>query len=189
LLLLTGLFNQVQAAVTIRSNYVIIGGTSTTANGTYYTNIANPLANKGNFANIALGSFDRGTGILTLNAEVNTAQNANTDNIQSVQLFYRVYETGTTAPSTYTSLNLDNRANTGQGGNQTSSWTASVTPPNLLTATSGGTSTGAATNYTLDLYFQVISRNNQGSISNLFDGTNLNPYSTTFDVTGAPAAT
>jgi methionine-rich copper-binding protein CopC len=51
----------------------------------------------------------------------------------------------------------------------------------LLTATSAG-------NYTLDLYFQVTSRNNQGTNTFLFDGTASSPYRTSFSVTGTPAA-
>jgi hypothetical protein len=186
LLLLTGLFNQAQAAVALGSNYVIIGGTNTAANGTYYTNIPNSSATKGSFANIALGSFDRSTGSLTLNAQANTSQ-ANNDNIQSVQLFYRVYIAGTTPPTTYTALNLDQGVTTGQGNNQSTSWTASVSAPNLLTATSGGGPNGTSVAYTLDLYFQVISTNNRGAISTLYD--KLPPYTTNFSVTGAPAAT
>lgn len=180
LLLLIGSLSQAQAAVTIGSNYVVIDGTNTAANGTYYTNIANPFANKGSFANIALGSFDRGTGVLTLNAQATTSQSGN-DRVQSVQLFYRVYVAGTTAPTTYTALNLDNAVSTGNGGSQSTTWTASVTPPNLLTATTAG-------NYTLDLYFQINSVNNRGTVSTFFDRTNLNPYTTDFSVTGAPAA-
>lgn len=180
LLLLTGFFTQAQAAVTIGSNYVIVGGSNTAANGTYYTNIANASANKGSFANISLGSFDRGTGSLTLDARATTSQSGN-DRVQSVQLFYRVYTSGTTPPSTYTVLNLDNAVSTGNGNNQSTTWTSSVTPPNLLTATSAGT-------YKLDLYFQIISTNNQGTISNFFDRTSTNPYSTTFTVTGQVAA-
>jgi hypothetical protein len=184
LLLLTGLFTQAMAAVTIGSNYVIIGGTNAAANGTYYTNIANASANKGSFANIALGSFDRGTGSLTLNARATTSQNGN-DRVQSVQLFYRVYVAGTTPPTTYTALNLDVATSTGQGNNQSTSWTASVSPPNLLTATNGGGATGSTT-YTLDLYFQAISTNNQGAISNFYD--KIPPYTTNFSVTGQVAA-
>lgn len=181
LLLLTGSFNQVRATVTIGTDYVIIGGTNTTANGTYYTNIANSSANKGSFSNISLGSFDRGTGSLTLSAQATTSQSGN-DAVQSVQLFYRVYVAGTTAPTTYTALNLSTAASTGNGSNQSTTWTASVSPPNLLTATSAGT-------YTLDLYFQIISANKQGVTTSYFDRTNLNPYQTSFVVTGTPAAT
>ncbi len=181
LLLLTGSFNQAKAAVTIGSNYVIIGGTNAAANGTYYTNIANPSANKGSFANIVLGSFDRGTGNLTLNARATTSQTGN-DKVQSVQLFYRVYVDGTTPPSTYTALNLDDAASSGNGNSQSTIWTASVSPPNLLTATSAGT-------YRLDLYFLFVSTNNQGNITNFFDRTSASPYTTTFAVTGQPAAT
>jgi hypothetical protein len=187
LLLLTGSLSQVQAAVTIGSNYIIIGGTNTAANGTYYTNIPNASASKGDFANITLGSFDRGTGVLTLDARATTSQSGN-DNVQSVQLFYRVYVAGTTAPTAYTALNLDQATSTGQGGGQSTSWTASVSPPNLLTATSGGGAAGARV-YTLDLYFQVTSVNRQGSVANFFDRTDINPYTTNFSVTGVPAAT
>lgn len=181
LLLLTGSFNQVRASVTIGTDYVIIGGTNTTANGTYYTNIANSSANKGSFGSISLGSFDRGTGILTLNARATTSQSGS-DAVQSAQLFYRVYLAGTTPPTTYTALNLDNAVSTGNGSNQSTTWTTSVNPPNLLTATSAGT-------YRLDLYFYFVSKNNQGSPSFYFDRTSNSPYTTTFGVTGTPAAT
>lgn len=180
LLLLTGFFTKAQAAVTIGSNYVIIGGTNAAANGTYYTNIANASANKGSFANIVLGSFDRGLGSLTLDARATTSQSGN-DAVQSVQLFYRVYVVGTTPPATYTALNLNNAVSTGNGNNQSTTWTSSVAPPNLLTATSAGS-------YKLDLYFQIISTNNQGNVSNFFDRTSTNPYSTNFTVTGQVAA-
>jgi hypothetical protein len=185
LLLLTGFFNlaQAQPAVSLGSNYIIIGGTSTAANGTYYTNSAGSSPNKGSFASLSLGSFDRGTGVLTLNAQVNTMQNGNNNSVQSVQLFYRVYVAGTNPPANYTALNLDQSTVTSTGR----AWTASVSPPNLLTATSGGTTTGTAVNYTLDLYFQVTSRNNQGTIANLYD--KIPPYTTNFEVTGAPATT
>jgi hypothetical protein len=185
LLLLTGFFNlaQAQPAVSLGSNYIIIGGTSTAANGTYYTNSAGSSPNKGSFASLSLGSFDRGTGVLTLNAQVNTMQNGNNNSVQSVQLFYRVYVAGTNPPANYTALNLDQSTVTSTGR----AWTASVSPPNLLTATSGGTTTGTAVNYTLDLYFQVTSRNNQGTIAILYD--KIPPYTTNFSVTGAVATT
>jgi hypothetical protein len=54
----------------------------------------------------------------------------------------------------------------------------------LLTATSGGGANGPTT-YTLDLYFQIISTNNQGAITTFFDKDP--PYTTSFNVTGAVA--
>jgi hypothetical protein len=181
LLIFVGSLSRAQAAVTIGSNYVIIGGTNAAANGTYYTNIANSSANKGSFANIVLGSFDRGTGSLTLDARATTSQSGN-DAVQSVQLFYRVYEINSTPPTSYTALNLNNSVTTGNGNSRSTTWTSSVSPPNLLTATSAGT-------YRLDLYFQFVSTNNQGIVTNFFDRTSTNPYTTTFGVTGQVAAT
>lgn len=181
LLLSAGFFSPAWAAVTIGSNYVIIGGTNTAANGTYYTNITNSSADKGSFANIVLGSFDRGLGSLTLNARATTSQSGS-DAVQSVQLFYRVYAVGSTPPATYTALSLNNAVSTGNGNNRSTTWTTSVSPPNLLTATSAGT-------YKLDLYFQIVSTNNQGNVTNYFDRTSANPYTTNFSVTGQAAAT
>jgi hypothetical protein len=178
LLMLIGAFGKAQAGVTVGNNSVIIGGTNTNVNGRYYTNIADASATKGDFKAVTtLGTFDRGTGSLLLSARATTTESGN-DNVQSVRLFYRVYIAGTTPPTTYTALNLDIVTASGK----TSTWTASVNPPNLLTATSAG-------DYTLDLYFQIVSVDNKNNPSNFFDRTALSPYRTGFTVTGsAPAA-
>jgi hypothetical protein len=182
LLVLLASFSQAQAAGSVGSNNIIIGGTNTSVNGVYYTNSTNPSATKGAFTSVTtLGNFDRGTGSLLLNARATTIQSGQ-DNFQTAQLFYRIYAANTTAPA-YTVLNLDiATVSQGNGANSIKTWTASVSPPNLLTATTAG-------NYTLDLYFQFVSVTNRGATTNYFDRTSTIPYRTAFSVQGAAAAT
>jgi hypothetical protein len=180
LLLFIASLKQGQAAVVVGSNSVIIGGSNTTINGRYYTNNVDNTA-KGDFKTVTtLGTFDRGSGSLLLSARASTRQTGQ-DDVQTAQLFYRIYVTGTTAPTNYTALNLDAVTSSGTSTNLTKVWTASVNPPNLLTATSEGS-------YTLELYFQFISVNNRNFATNYFDRTSTSPYRTRFTVQGQPAA-
>ncbi len=180
LLLFIGSFSSSKAAVVVGNNSVIIGGSNTAINGRYYTNNQDNTT-RGDFTRITtLGRFDRGTGSLLLSAQATTRQTGQ-DNVQTAQLFYRIYLSGTAAPANYTALNLDRVTQSGAGNNITKTWVASVSPPNLLTATSEG-------EYTLDLYFQFVSANNRNVIQNFFDRTDTRPYQTKFTVQGSPAA-
>lgn len=171
LLLLTGLANPAQADSRFFKNYIVI-------NGKYYytitdgTDKSNPsFTTAGN-----LGSFDRGSGKLTLGGESNTF-NDNGDDIGSSQLYYRVYPEGKQGGS-FAPLALGYN---GGGGNY-KKWVNTTTNPNLLTATSG------QGRYVLEVYFQAHGTyNNSGGQGefNIFDGTEKAPYTATFDVTGS----
>jgi hypothetical protein len=189
LLFFIGSFSQAFAGASFGSNTVIIGGTNAAVNGRYYTNNPNVTATKGAFTSVtSLGTFDRGSGSLLLSAQAITTESG-ADDVQSVQLFYRVYVTGTAPASlpAYTALNLDVVSNVGNANNPTRTWTASVNPTNLLTATSGG-SNSAGQPYTLDFYLQLRAFNNQNALTTLFDRNPTVPYRTRFAVLGTPAA-
>lgn len=189
LLLLVGFTSQVLAAPGFSSNSVIIASTPGTGgsgnvNGTYYTNVAGTPK----FTTVPnLGTFDRnpGTsnGTLTLGAESNTTESGN-ENVTSVRVFYRVYSTapGTVVPafSVNSPSILLQQAN---GTNKTRQWT-SVSPVNLLGATTGpGT-------YRLDFFFQLTYSDNRntGVLINDTNGSNNSFYSSTFTVKAADPA-
>ncbi|WP_426061120.1 T9SS type A sorting domain-containing protein [Hymenobacter sp. B1770] len=174
LLVLTALANPATATEFTR-DYVILNGTR------YYTN-SNGGGSEPSFLGIRdLGSFDRATGSLLLGAEANTNETGN-DDVQSVQLFYRVYLQGTPRPSpeTFTSLAL-NLAGTGSGPNaRDKQWVNTTSNPNLLANTSGpGT-------YVLEVFFQGLYsfRRAGGGTALIFDNNAGGNYTVTFTVTG-----
>jgi hypothetical protein len=123
----------------------------------------------------SLGSFDRSTGSLRLGGEVNTFSD-NTDDLQSAQLFYRVYLQGSAAGNFVSlGLALQNTA----GNNK--KWVSGNDLPNLLAATAN------PGRYVLELYFQA-----SGTYSNagghgafdIYDSAGGNNYTVVFDVTG-----
>ncbi len=181
--LLVGFANPVQAGVTIGSDYVIIGGTSTATNGKYYTtnNTTNGANSKDFKTTTTLGSFDRGTGQLLLSGESNTSSNGN-ENVTTVKLFYRVYTVGTTVSSSspaFTSVIL-NQDPTVTGS--ITRWDNPTTVPNLIANTNG------PGNYVLELFFQATGVKNSTATFYLDNNTNKN-YITNFTVTGNVPAT
>ena len=171
LMLITGLANPARATGFVK-DFVILNSTR------YYTNnngggTEPPFLGIGN-----LGSFDRGTGILTLGAEANTNETGN-DDVQAVQLFYRVYLQGTT-PGSFTSLALTFSSASGSGLRD-KKWENITSNPNLLAATRGP---GV---YVLELYFQGAYnfRSGGGGTAFIFDNRGGANYTTTFTVTGS----
>jgi hypothetical protein len=182
ILVFIGLATSAQAA-TFGNNYVIIGGSNTAGNGTYYTNSNNSSSpNKPgatSFRTIGnLGSYDRGTGSLRLSGESHvTNENGGGNAAVSVSLFYRVYPAGTpsnTIPD-YTEIHLTKSPNTiGNGANATSVWTT----PGTLELINGIPS---ASDYTLDLYYELKTTRAQFQ-------DNIN-YTVGFNVSGSVPAT
>ncbi|MBF9237044.1 T9SS type A sorting domain-containing protein [Hymenobacter sp. BT683] len=174
--LLTGFAQPAAADAGFYKDFVIINGT------TYYT-ITTPCngpACPRPFSGLRnIGSFDRGSGQLRLGAEANTF-NTNGDDVQSVQLFYRVYAEND-APGTFVPLNLEFQAAGADGSLNNKRWTNTTTSPNLLAATSG------PGRYVLELYFQgTVIAGNGAADYDIFDrARNNTTYTTTFDVTGS----
>ncbi|WP_177204741.1 T9SS type A sorting domain-containing protein [Hymenobacter arizonensis] len=157
------------AATEFTRDFVILNGVR------YYTNNSagggQPFTGIGN-----VGTFDRVSGSLRLGAEANTNETGN-DEVESVQLFYRVYPQGGTPPATFTSLPLSLVGNTNARNKQ---WLNTSTNPNLLAATSGpGT-------YVLEVFFQGLYtfRRGGGGSAFIFDNNSGNNYTTTFTVAG-----
>jgi hypothetical protein len=179
LLLLVGFANQVLATPGFSSNSVVIASTPGTGgsgnvNGTYYTN----TAGSPKFTTITnLGTFDRGTGSLTLGATSNTTESGN-ENVTAVRVFYRVYSTapGTVVPAfTVTSPSIPLQQLGGASKNR--QWN-SLSPVNLLNATTGPDT------YKVDFFFQLTYSDNKNTGVLLTDII----YSSTFVVRGnAPA--
>ena len=170
LMLITGLTNPARATGFVK-DFVILNSTR------YYTN-NNGGGSEPPFLGIGnLGSFDRGTGILTLGAEANTNETGN-DDVQAVQLFYRVYLQGTT-PGSFTSLALT-FVNASGPGSRDKQWENITSNPNLLAATRGP---GV---YVLELYFQgAYNFRSGGGTAFIFDNRGGANYTATFTVTGS----
>lgn len=174
LLLLSGFSRPANAASGFYKNFVIINGTY------YYTNACTGPNCPPNFQSLRnIGTFDRGLGLLVLGAEANTF-NDNGDDVQSVQLFYRVY-LDNSIPGPFVPLGLAFVAAGGDGSPNNKRWANTTTSPNLLTGTSG------PGRYVLELYFQgTVAPGSGGANVNIFDlNNNGNNYLTTFDVTGS----
>ncbi|MCC3151537.1 T9SS type A sorting domain-containing protein [Hymenobacter sp. BT770] len=171
LMLLSGLANPVQATGFVK-DFVILNGTR------YYTNSNGGGPEPPLLGISSLGSFDRGTGVLTLGAEANTNETGN-DDVQAVQLFYRVYLQGST-PGAFTSLPLTFVEASGPGSRD-KKWQNITSNPNLLAATSGP---GV---YVLELYFQGAYdfKSGGGGTAFIFDNRGGLNYTTTFTVTGS----
>jgi hypothetical protein len=169
-LLLIGLPTSVKASGFYK-NFVIINGTY------YYTN--SPGANNPNpisFDGQYFGSFDRGTGSLTLGAEANTYSD-NNDDVQPPQLFYRIYLENTTPPEDFTPLNLGFVAS-GNDGPNNKKWDNTSARINLVTtANTEGT-------YVLEVFFRSRQNYNRGDF--LYDSKFGSNYKGYFTVTGAP---
>jgi hypothetical protein len=161
-----------QAQVTFNNGRIIL-------NNTPYNTVNTPR-----LPSVLPGSFDRNTGTLPLVGEANTKDQGNVT-VQTVQLFYRVFQTstaGTIAPPSFIPLNLPKAGTSGNGnGNLVTIW-RNTTQPNLL---EGITGTG---NYTLQLFFQANATDNKGAVSSFFNGSPSVPYTTTFDVSVTPGA-
>jgi hypothetical protein len=186
LLLLTGITTTAQAAG-FGNNYVTIGGTNTAINGYYYTN-SNTLTTTNStaksFVTIGnLGAYDRGTSSLLLGGEANTTQEQGNNAATSVTLFYRVYPVGANSSDipNFTQLALAKTGSSGNGANAVSNW-KTATSIELLTSTSG------PGNYTLELFYQLIS--SRTPTQPLFDtrpnGAN---YTASFSVSGSQPVT
>lgn len=175
LLLLTGFANPAKAGSGFYKDYVVI-------NGKYYYTIheGNDQFNESFFSirNNNLGSFDRGNGQLQLGAEANTF-NDNGDNVESAQLFYRVYQQGT-AGGVFTALELNFEYGGGDNNGNNKKWSNNASRPNLVASTSGpGT-------YVLEFFFQGRTVTNRADGSNylIFDSNKSGNYFTTFNITG-----
>lgn len=168
LLLLAGLANPAKAGSGFFKNYIVI-------NGKYYytindgTDKSNP-----NFTTVGnLGTFDRGTGKLTLGGESNTF-NDNGDDVQSVQLYYRVYLQGNKGGA-FAPLPLGYNG----GGGNNKQWVNTTTNPNLLTATNG------QGRYVVEIYIQAHVNKPGGTSDDIYDSAGGANYTATFDVTGS----
>lgn len=176
LLLLTGLVNPAKAGSGFYKNFVVI-------NGQYY--YTNSPGNSGlpSFQTIGnngfIGQFDRGVGELRLGAEANTF-NDNGDDVQSTQLFYRVYQQNTT-PGPFTPLGLGFLFAGGDGPNN-KRWSNTSANPNLVLSTNN---IGI---YVLEVYFEgKATYNNSGGKGNfnILDNNSSQNYRVTFEVTGS----
>lgn len=177
LVLLTGLSNLVMAAPGFNGNSVIISGNGTnTANGTYDVSA---FSNTNSLK--VLGSFDRSTGNLYFGAQSNTTESGN-ENVNSVQVLYRVYSANlnvrpTDTSPAFTALPL---STTGTGKNKV--WN-STSPVNLINATS------ASGSYVIEFFFQLNYSTNKIASVLTVDNNSNNNYKATFAVSGTQAAT
>ena len=92
-----------------------------------------------------LGSFTIGSSYLLNGGEIKTYKNSGSD-VYGASLYYRIYETGTTAPS-FVGINLPYDS---ELGNDDQKWTNTAAEINFLSGLTAG-------NYTLEIYFQATS--------------------------------
>jgi len=185
LLLIVSFANQALAAG-FSSNYVVISsvvgtGGSGGVNGNYYTTLGSSTPKFTSISN--LGTFDRGSGTLTLGAESNTTESG-TENVNGVQVFYRVYlDDGTTAAA-FTSASPALQLTQTSVSNKTRQFN-SVGPVNILSATTG------AGNYKVDFFFRLNGTTKSGNSTNplIFDDSNNGSFYTgKFTVIGSVPA-
>ncbi len=172
--LFAGLSAPAKAASGFTEDYAVINGVSR------YTN-SNAGSTAAPYQGSNLGSFDRGTGQLSLGALAKTTSDGG-DDVQTVELLYRVYLQGA-APGSFAPLVLGAQTTTSDGTTTTKGWVNTSTLPNLLNATSGP---GA---YVLELYFQGYGVNSgAGTNFNIFDNAGGTDYKANFTVTGSVPA-
>ncbi|GAA4356631.1 hypothetical protein GCM10023185_20580 [Hymenobacter saemangeumensis] len=165
-------------------NYVSINGTF------YKTNAGNPPASAyAPLQGASLGSFDRNSGVLRLNGGRVNSFERNGDVVNAANIFYRVYETGTSPagrgfqrlslPLTniyYDPVNMTNNKEF-QSFNYTTNLVSLTQDP--------GT-------YTLEIYLQANASFSNGGGSGSFvlnDSNGGANYTATFTVTGTPQIT
>jgi len=190
LLLLLSFANQAIAANFV-SNYVAISSTTGTGgsggvNGNYYTALGSSTPKFTTVPN--LGKFDRGSGSLTLGAQSTTSESGN-ENVNSVQVFYRVYlDNGTAAPEftlTSSALQLSQTSVSNSPSNKDKQFN-SVGQVNILGATTG------AGNYKIDFFFRLSGTTKRGNttvdLTPVDDSNNGNFYTSRFTVIGSVPA-
>jgi hypothetical protein len=152
-----------------------------TKNGTtdYYYTFNEAGSGFTKFQNIGkIGTFDRVNGQLLLGGEANT-YNTNGDDVQAVQLYYRVYLEGTSPSNSFAPLNLDYLYSNRDNNPNNKTWGNKALGANLLSVTSGdGT-------YRLEIYIQAYGRNNNNNGITFYDSNNNQNYSATFEVTNS----
>ncbi len=155
-------------------DFVILQAGSSSVNTYYYTNLA--TANYG-YQGANLGSFTRAAGgrLLLEGGEVNTYQH-NGVYMQSAQLLYRVYPSGT-VPGPFNPLELPylRSGQDGDAGNK--EWTQTTASIDLLAIAARPGS------YVLEVYFQALGSYG-GQVFTNYDGRYGANYQATFTVTG-----
>jgi hypothetical protein len=172
LLLVVGAVSQAQAQA-FRNDFVYINGTKYATNNSTTTRLPN-----------SLGSFDRNSNSLLLGGEANTTTSGNTT-VQSVQLLYRVYQSGTQVTATspaFVPLSLTKGGTSGNGNNTITQWINTNSQPNLLAGTT------VAGPYVLEFLFQGNGIDNKNVVTPFFENNNGSNYITTFNVTITPSA-
>lgn len=131
---------------------------------TYYDCIANGATT--DFNGYDFGTMTA-TSTLSLNGGELKTWKSDGGNITGAYLYYRVYETGTTAPS-FTEIQMSWAEDNVDGSSNNQKWTETAAAVNLLSGLSAG-------NYTLEVYFKATS--NEGDI---YDNNSSANYSATF---------
>jgi hypothetical protein len=176
-ILLTGLAGPAAATEFVKD--FVITNTGGSSNNYYYT--FNQAGSSFSKFQGDLGSFDRMNGQLLLGGEANTLSTPG-DDIQAVQLFYRVYKENT-SPGGFAPLNLDYLSNGEYGDPNRIKWVNKSAAANLLNATSGDG------RYIIELYYRLYATYNNNGYHGSFDlydsGSNSSNYKATFDVTNS----
>ena len=175
--ILAGLISPANAT-SFYKNFVIINGMYYYTNGS--TASTKPNFQGANFTN-AGNPYDQSTGSLILGAEANTV-GTNGDNVQSTQLFYRVYKQGATAGD-FIPLNLPFLRAGLDGNPDNKRWSNTSAKVNLIRAANAGSGT-----YILEVSYQLTASYNNSGGSGTFVINDVN-YSATFQVASSTPTT
>ena len=178
LLLLLAAFNPAYAGTNFYKNFVVL-------NGVYYNTFGS--SSNAQFQGTNLGTFNVRNGSLQLGTQGNfylePYNNNNTDDdVQAVEMYYRVYQQGTTA-GPFTRLDMTFFA-AGIDGNNNRRWNNITSNPNLLS----GINPAATGTYVLEVYYEgdgtyYNGPNNPRLPFTFYDNRSGPNYQATFTVT------